>query len=329
MSSMDTVFFLTYPLAVAAGLVTITTSVYLVRAHSSRFFRAFLLQVMIFNLLILLGLLLGYAGMRMSDGSTLGWLERLPGWAWGLITIVKFLWLYSFVVMIRSLLGERITARFRILFACACAALLLVNSALIVGSGRLGISGRFWQSYNLAEIAVIGCAILSAIYLLLRSGRLSDFLAGAVRMFGAIYLAAFIFVTVVLSVGTLLYQGGTLRTMQLNALFLILYNLAPLFWIARYRRLIPLLEPEPHSSGPAGDTLANSYGITPREREVLDLACAGNTNQEIADALFISLQTVKDHVYSIYRKTGVRNRVELANLFRRARSDQETGTAGR
>ncbi|MCK4679003.1 MAG: LuxR family transcriptional regulator, partial [Bacteroidales bacterium] len=36
---------------------------------------------------------------------------------------------------------------------------------------------------------------------------------------------------------------------------------------------------------------------------------------EIADALFISLQTVKDHNYNIYLKTGVRNRVELVNMI--------------
>lgn len=43
---------------------------------------------------------------------------------------------------------------------------------------------------------------------------------------------------------------------------------------------------------------------------------AGKTNQEIADELFISVATVKDHNHNLFRKCGVRNRVELANLFR-------------
>jgi hypothetical protein len=43
---------------------------------------------------------------------------------------------------------------------------------------------------------------------------------------------------------------------------------------------------------------------------------SGKTNQEIADQLFISLATVKDHNHNIFRKCGVRNRLELSNLFR-------------
>jgi len=43
---------------------------------------------------------------------------------------------------------------------------------------------------------------------------------------------------------------------------------------------------------------------------------AGKTNQEIADELFISVATVKDHNHNLFRKSGVRNRLELANLFR-------------
>ena len=38
-------------------------------------------------------------------------------------------------------------------------------------------------------------------------------------------------------------------------------------------------------------------------------------NQQIADKLFISLQTVKDHNHHIFRKTGVRNRMQLARIF--------------
>ncbi|MDH4272103.1 MAG: helix-turn-helix transcriptional regulator [Candidatus Aminicenantes bacterium] len=57
------------------------------------------------------------------------------------------------------------------------------------------------------------------------------------------------------------------------------------------------------------------FGITKREQEIIHLICAGKSNREIEDQLFISLQSVKDHIYRIYQKTGVKNRVQLANLF--------------
>ncbi|MGK7344272.1 MAG: helix-turn-helix domain-containing protein [Candidatus Nitrospinota bacterium M3_3B_026] len=58
--------------------------------------------------------------------------------------------------------------------------------------------------------------------------------------------------------------------------------------------------------------------ITRREAEVAALAARGLKNREIAETLFIAEQTVKDHLLSIYRKTGVNSRSALvARLFSR------------
>lgn len=61
---------------------------------------------------------------------------------------------------------------------------------------------------------------------------------------------------------------------------------------------------------------AEKFGISGREKEVIELICKGKSNQDISDSLFISLQTVKDHIHRIYIKTGVKNRVQLSNLIR-------------
>jgi DNA-binding NarL/FixJ family response regulator len=52
--------------------------------------------------------------------------------------------------------------------------------------------------------------------------------------------------------------------------------------------------------------------LTGREEEVLVRVAHGLTNAEIADALYISLGTVKSHLASLMAKIGARNRVELA-----------------
>ncbi len=59
------------------------------------------------------------------------------------------------------------------------------------------------------------------------------------------------------------------------------------------------------------------YGISNREKEIIQEICKGKTNQQIADDLFISLQTVKDHTYNIFRKVDVKNRVQLTKIFGR------------
>lgn len=52
--------------------------------------------------------------------------------------------------------------------------------------------------------------------------------------------------------------------------------------------------------------------LTDREEEVLATVAQGLTNAEIAEALFISLSTVKTHLASLMTKLGARNRVEIA-----------------
>ncbi|MBB6696071.1 helix-turn-helix transcriptional regulator, partial [Cohnella xylanilytica] len=52
----------------------------------------------------------------------------------------------------------------------------------------------------------------------------------------------------------------------------------------------------------------SSILFTPREKEVLDLMIQGYTNQDIAEHLFISAHTVKNHLTKIYMKLGVGDR---------------------
>ena len=61
----------------------------------------------------------------------------------------------------------------------------------------------------------------------------------------------------------------------------------------------------------------NVYGLTAREREVLARLAQGKTDQEIADALFLSRRTVTTHVSNLLGKLGVANRVEAAALAAR------------
>jgi DNA-binding NarL/FixJ family response regulator len=59
--------------------------------------------------------------------------------------------------------------------------------------------------------------------------------------------------------------------------------------------------------------------LSAREVEVLRLIAAGKTNQEIADALFISFSTVASHVRNIFDKANVGNRAEATSFAYRHR----------
>ena len=73
-------------------------------------------------------------------------------------------------------------------------------------------------------------------------------------------------------------------------------------------------------AGPAatGEVLMAAYGLTPRERDVVELIAHGLSVAQMARRLGISEWTAKDHIKAVHRKAGVGSRTELlAELFAR------------
>ena len=102
-------------------------------------------------------------------------------------------------------------------------------------------------------------------------------------------------------------------------------SLPPFAYLTLYlrRHRLPVLMPDarPETIGAA---LA-AVDLTQREGEIVPLITAGLTNDEIASHLFIAPKTVKNNISSIYRKMGMRNRVELTNCLRRQMERLQSG----
>ena len=73
---------------------------------------------------------------------------------------------------------------------------------------------------------------------------------------------------------------------------------------ARWLQRLARLRAGAHQ-GFAPDPLAEAEGLSHREVEVLSLVAAGRSNQEIADALVLSVRTVERHLAHVYDKLGV------------------------
>ena len=56
-------------------------------------------------------------------------------------------------------------------------------------------------------------------------------------------------------------------------------------------------------------------GLTDREREILEALAEGMTNQQLANAFGISLNTVKFHLKNLYGKLGVDNRAQAVAKY--------------
>lgn len=130
--------------------------------------------------------------------------------------------------------------------------------------------------------------------------------------------------------------GGIAGALILQYIPLLLYNDQPylallfIFLFFSGNAFIPVYlvygkvfrEPAGAGRNESFEEFCLRYEITPRESDIISEICNGLSNKEIADKLFISLQTVKDHSHRIYIKTNVRSRVQLMNLVK-GESDQE------
>ncbi|MFF3249516.1 response regulator [Actinacidiphila glaucinigra] len=82
-------------------------------------------------------------------------------------------------------------------------------------------------------------------------------------------------------------------------------------------RLMNSLREQEQPPEPQDEALA---GLTPREREILELIGEGLTNRQIGERLFLSEKTVKNHISRMLGKLGVERRIQAAVLATRHRT---------
>jgi len=80
-------------------------------------------------------------------------------------------------------------------------------------------------------------------------------------------------------------------------------------WFPRALMSSYILEGTKNNKHPAKSTIKK---LSRREIEILSLIAIGDTNQEIAEKLYISFNTVKNHVYKIFKKINVSNRIQAS-----------------
>lgn len=223
--------------------------------------------------------------------------------------------LYMFIRLCTEMVKKNLPSSFNLAYFGFQFLLFLAYALLLVWASRFA-ENRYDLIKRIIMItysALSGIiSLLSLAFLFFHQRRFPDIKERkSIQIFGLQY---FIIILILILIANLSHLSPSLQVFFL--FFLLASHLIPIFFsninIDKYY-IEPVVVIDFNQSV---QDFADKYGISGREKEIIELICKGKSNQDISDCLFISLQTVKDHIHRIYLKTEVKNRVQLANLIR-------------
>lgn len=181
----------------------------------------------------------------------------------------------------------------------------------VLSAGRPGASARL--VVNLAVFlmnAIIAGVAVTAVSVLLLVRPLETGAGRMARDLGVAYGLSLTVLGVLLAPVAPAAPRGARAAIVSTAV--VLLNVPAVVYLRR--RLAACPPAAARVEGAALTRLADTAGLSGREVEVLALVIAGFDTRGIGERLFISPKTVKNHITSIYAKTGAKNRVQLSNL---------------
>jgi DNA-binding CsgD family transcriptional regulator len=194
---------------------------------------------------------------------------------------------------------------------------LLVNFLILLGLGLIIKENRSTSPDNIIRYYFITLCMIYAIlfsFIIILPGNQKSVLQ---KLEARIISFSIVVIAALQSISLFFLEGNSYIGLAFIFLFFSGNSFLPLY--LSYGTILSIFR-EPPGKNLSFEDFCRKFEISPRESEIIQEICNGLTNQEISDRLFISLQTVKDHTHRIYIKTNAKNRVQLINLVKDAKS---------
>ena len=294
-------------LMIGAGLIVYTHQ--MVKTYSYSFLRPLLYFIVFSNLLLLIGLITEYCCSYMFGNcllfQTSALMDRISPFG-SLFLIGRT---GSFIWLILAFRGKSVFSKARLYLIPGTILTLFFYGFQIIGPQNGAMQNSLVVGNRYIYMATIGLFHLSLVLLVILGVITKDRTKQTLILsFGLFYL---------LGHGVLITARWFPMTPQVTMVLtiLFLFNLFPFFWLKRFF----LKYHEDTISGMEDrayiENLYTKYHVSKREREIAGLILHGKSNKEIENKLFISIHTVKNHIYSLYQKLGVKSRGQLIHFI--------------
>jgi len=228
--------------------------------------------------------------------------------------ICRFYFLFSFYKLIEISLHETFLKAFTKPFKVT---IYIIVICYVIA----WIEPLFWRTKSIEETLMIYTdiivlvAVLGGGIFLFKSGKQSKFkrYRREIEFLGITFLIPMSLAILKWVLSKTEFMADTIIERSAIYIFGGLFNLLTILWLLLVKGNIKFIEAINKEIN-SGD-FVHKYGISKRELEIIKLISEGKTNQNIADELFISIETVKDHNTNIFLKTNVKNRTQLTKLF--------------
>lgn len=281
------------------------------KVHSS-----FLLQAVFYNIGVVLSALMDFMYYIFWDIIKTSLMLRSIHRTASVLYLAAFaLWALYYAKMIYAFLEIPMESNQR-KYKIGIILLIIIFAAMLVHRVSGIMPKIFLSLYFLISLASLFIVINYTIFLLRKLKGIADKeKRTAFLMLSVMMLFYFLFAILVL-LGNFGEFWFIFRTDMLVPILLdLVFNLIMVFWALKYLNSLNGKEAPIQVSNESFEKIAEDYQISKRELEIIKLVCEGKSNQEIADALFVSLGTVKSHLYNVYNKLGIKNRIQLTKLF--------------
>jgi DNA-binding CsgD family transcriptional regulator len=295
-------------ICIIAGSAAIIHSIPAYRTYQLPELRAFILFIILYNSAMLLSFISQYILKNVSslgDWNTYFAVIVVMGLAGYTIYFAE---LFLIIEVIRRLIKKEIHRYIKYASGLIVTGWILIYSAGTYSFFENGSRRFLLELFSGTNKTVTVIFLFLSVYLLAKSKRVSDKKNNPVFKFGILFFSfTFIDAITIFLPAEAGHLISVLNGVCLNLVFLILL-----------KRFLILYSGEKTDRKSGRESLAEiikKYNISAREKEVVEMIINGKSNKEIESQLFISHHTVKNHIYNIFQKTGVKSRSQLIRLF--------------
>lgn len=312
MSDFSVVF---YIIALCIGFLTVYLAHRLNKTYPLGYLSSYLYFLIAFNVMGFLNHIGHYLGVNLlmeSPEETLLLVRYL--FAFLAFPFVA-LSIYLFFAFANDLIGAKVSSLFNRLFGIFWGILFLAQVILARNYFYARDENALFLFFQAINFLGIISFFLTPFYILFKSKALTDNQQKRIaRHFSAIYLLCFGAASLITSRFVLPYFRPYTTLIMILSFFAV--NLPPLFYLIFSLKKYTVGFHHPSLQRVDLENFFIVHKISNRERQIIELILDGLSNADIEKALYISPHTVKNHIYNIYQKLGVKNRVQISKLIR-------------